>query len=222
MSEQDLRRQAGDIRAALERYDRDQLIDILTHVFRQYVMEGTMPVALSSSPGAASDELLGLPFAQVIERLQLRLDLPELQQFEVAGGRVSVRLDGRLQPIEAPGAPAQLPGSRLQQVEVSLRQAPGVMPAPPAQTGGAPGVMPAPQAAQAAPAPAAQGPAVPAGPAPTGVGPVSRAVAPARQPASEGRPAAAAAPRPAQPAQPAKEERPADDAGGRFTLLEID
>ena len=35
----DLRRQTREIREALSRFEPEQLIDILTHIFRQYVME---------------------------------------------------------------------------------------------------------------------------------------------------------------------------------------
>ncbi|MCS6913100.1 MAG: hypothetical protein RMK29_01770 [Myxococcales bacterium] len=192
MSDHDLRRQAEEIRRALERYDRDQLVEILVHVFRGYVMEGTLPVAPPAVSPPGLDELQGLSFAQVIERLQLRLDLPELAAFEVAGGRVSLRVGGRLVPVEPPG-----PGAS------SVRLAsPG--PAPEPQP-----VAPAPLAAPAQPS--ASQASAPASSPPPAVGPVSRAVAP--RPPTPLRPAA-----PPAPAQ----EPPATDAGGRFTLLEID
>ncbi len=83
----DLRRQTREIREALSRYDQEQLIDILTHVFRQYIVDGAAPAPASAA--LAGDELAGLSFPQLIERLQLRLDLPELSLFEVQGQRLN-------------------------------------------------------------------------------------------------------------------------------------
>ena len=74
----DPRRQTKEIREALARFEPEQVLDILTHVFRQYVVEGS-----SAPPIQMQDELAGLNFVQIIERLQLRLDVPELRLFEV-------------------------------------------------------------------------------------------------------------------------------------------
>lgn len=215
----DLRRQTREIHEALSRFERDQLVDILTHVFRIYVMEGA---ALAPPPPAAiGDELAGLSFAQVIERLQLRLDLPELQLFEVQGGRVSVRLDGRLQPLEIPtGRPEAPARSALPPPAAPPPASPGVerqelpretRPATPP----APGVMPAPAGHASSPRPEAN-----ARP------PAGRATSASVASAAAARSAAATAEKPAAPAPaPAKPaEKPADDnsQGGRFGLLEID
>src|SRR5262245_13050969 len=101
MSDRDPRRQSREIREALERHDREQLIDILTHLFRHYVMQGDPPVARRAAP---AEDLGGMSFAQIIEHLQLRgaPGVPELQLFEVHNGRVSLRLGNQLVPIEAP------------------------------------------------------------------------------------------------------------------------
>jgi len=227
----DLRRQTREIQDALSRYEREQLIDILVHVFRTYVLEGA---ALSSSAAVASvaDELQGLSFTQVIERLQLRLDLPELQLFEVQGGRVHVRTDGRSIPIELPAARGDGP-SHLQ---VSVAPAASSAANPTAPPPRAPGVevrevvMPpspaasATQSASSRPEPrpgsvratsaASSANARPAAPA-------SPTAAPAASPSP-----AAASPPAASPPAPAKAERPPEptgtSGGGRFGLLEID
>lgn len=249
MSEQDLRQQAHQIREALERYSREELIHILTHVYRQYVVEGSLGTALPPPTGLQADELTGLSFAQVIERLQLRMDLPELQLFDVQGGRVSVRIDGRLAPLDPPtGRPEgpAIPGR--QPVQFTLRQQPAAPPAAPApapavesQAPQAPGVsMQAARPAAPAPAPAAPAPAV-TPPTPVPAGPVAAGPSAAPSAAPSARPAAAgaatassarpAAARPAQgqgqgqaapaPAAPSpKDDR--QDGGGRFTLLEVD
>ena len=223
----DPRRQTREIREALGRFEPEQLLDILTHVFRQYVIDGGAPPAMQ-----LQDELSGLGFAQVIERLQLRLDLPELRLFEVQGGRVMVRVDGRLHPLEtADSRPEPLPVQRV--VSVQPMPAPAPAPAP-----AAPVAAPAPVAAQdsrdsAAPGAYAVGhatgtrtpaaptrPAAPAAPATTAQAsaPASaRPAAPRPTAAPAAAPAAAAAPAPAK----AQVEKP-DSPGGRFGLLEID
>lgn len=226
----DLRRQTREIQEALSRYDRDQLIDILVHVFRTYVLEGASLSSAAVSPSAA-DDLQGLSFAQVIERLQLRLELPELQLFELQGGRVSVRVDGRSVPLELP-APRGDGSSHLQ---VSVAPAA----ASPAPSPRSPGievrevVLP-PSAAAAATQSAASRPE----PRPGAVRATSAASAPNPSSAASQRPAspaaaspttgAATAPSQSAPAAPApaKPERPPEptgtSGGGRFGLLEID
>ena len=93
----DLRRIAGDIREALSSYPREALVDILTYVFQAYVVEGA-PVVVAPQPERLTD-LEGLGFAELVQALQVRLEVPELSLFEVAAGRVSVRLGGELHPV---------------------------------------------------------------------------------------------------------------------------
>jgi len=224
----DLRRQTREIREALSRFEPEQLVDILTHIFRQYVMEGA---AAPASSVTLQDELQGLSFPQLIERLQLRLDLPELRLLEVTGNRVLCRVDGKLVPLEVPDAraPEPLPVMRvnnIQQIQITA-QPTAVAPAPAASPGtesremaGAmpPGVAPVGHSGSARPdgtaraVPPRTGAAVAARPA----GPQAAAPRPAG-PAASGTAAAPAAPRPEKPAPP---EKP--DNGGRFNLLEID
>src|SRR5262245_48081687 len=97
----EIRRMVGEIRGALDSQPREALVEILTYVFKEYVVEGSTPLA--SGAGAILDartELEGLSFAQVVTWLQTHLDLAELRLLEVAGERVSVRAGGRLVPIE--------------------------------------------------------------------------------------------------------------------------
>jgi len=234
----DLRRQIREIREALSRFPPEQLVDICTHIFRQYVMDGAAPAPATMQ---TQDELAGLSFAQVIERLQLRLDLPELRQFEIHGGRVGVKVDGRVVAIDSPDGRAEalpaMPGMRrpqIQQVQVNLQPAaPSPQPAPASpgtesrETVGAapPGVAPVGHSGSARPDGTARpAPARPAATA-TAVTPAARPMAspaasagPAAA-AAAGRPAAAPSPAPAKPAPP---EKPEASPGGRFNLLEID
>ncbi len=218
----DPRRQTREIREALSRFEPDQLLEILTHVFRQYVVEGGAPPAMQ-----LQDELSGLSFAQVIERLQLRLDLPELRLFELQGGRVMVRVDGRLQPLEtADSRPEPLPMQRVVNVQpMATPTAPAPPPAqPPASASpgtesretAVPGVHAVGHASGTRPQAAPARPATAATTRPTAARPATTpAVAPAATPAAS--PAAAA---PARPDK-AQTEKP-DSPGGRFGLLEID
>lgn len=216
----DPRRQTREIQEALSRYDREQLIDILVHVFRTYVLEGAALSSVAAVP-AVSDELQGLSFAQVIERLQLRLELPELALFEVQAGRVQLRADGRLVPIELPTARGDGPAH----LQVSVAPAAS----PPAPTPRAPGVEvrevvmpPAPAAAavqSASSRPEPRPGAVRATSAPSAK-PAAAPVAPAAATAPAASATAAAPPSPAKPERPP--EPTGTSGGGRFGLLEID
>jgi hypothetical protein len=95
----DLRDIAANIADALGGFDRDQLLDVLTYVFKEYVVEGPPP--LLAGPSETVADLEGLSFAQLIQTLQTRLELPELGLFQVEGERVSVRVGGVLQPLDA-------------------------------------------------------------------------------------------------------------------------
>jgi hypothetical protein len=162
----------GDIREAVERLPREQLVDVLVYVFKEYVVEGA-PLS-SAMPTPLPDDLAGMSFAEVVRSLQLRLDLPELELFEVQGERVCVRLQGRPVPLEvtparaeplpaaaptppAPAAgPVAAPAATQQSARVATQQTP-----PPAAvstiatTGDAPAPAPA-ATQQPAPAPAAR------------------------------------------------------------------
>lgn len=229
----DLRRQTREIREALSRFEPEQLVDILTHIFRQYVMDGA---AAPASSVTLADELQGLSFAQLIERLQLRLDLPELRLLEVSGSRVMCRVEGRLVPLEVPDsrAPEPLPamrgGAGIQQIQLTVQQTPAAPPAPaPASPGtesrehsGAapPGVAPVGHSGSVRPDGTARpGAARPVAAAARPTGPAPAAAGPAR-PAGPAPAAAGPAPAAARPEKPAPPEKP--DTGGRFNLLEID
>jgi hypothetical protein len=189
----DLRSLVAEIRGALDTHSKEEVAEILTYVFKEYVVEGPLPLAASAATVvAARSELEGLSFAQLLSWLQLHHDAPELALFDVQGERVSVRVGGRLMPLEAQAArPEPLPPPQ-----------PAPQPAAPAPT---PTRVQARPAQPAAPAPAqpAAGAAQPAAPAPA-------------QPA-----AGAAQPAAAQPAQPPAKTTEEGDSS-RFSLLEVD
>src|SRR5437762_3277290 len=98
-----VRELAGEIREALERFPREALVEILTYVFKEYVVEGPAPIG--SAPAILRDELDGMSFADLIRSLQLWLDLPELALFEVQGERVLVKIGGRQIALEVASRP---------------------------------------------------------------------------------------------------------------------
>lgn len=235
MQRPDLRQIAGNIREALADCDRDTLLDMLTFVFKEYVVEGPPPLLVSQTERIA--DLEGLSFAELVRTLQARLDLPELGQLQVEGAQVLVRVNGVLTPIDAgagratapaaappmdpaaAAAAAMPPGVRVVETQLSRRPPPaGSQPgAPPAQGQGAPGT----QSSTQAPPPrgmslrgrpsgegAAPAPAAPAAPTPRSSAPAPQAGAAPPQPAPASR----------EPAPPGD----SDAASERFSLLELD
>ena len=105
MPDINLRDLTSDIRDALEKHSKESLIEILTYVFKEYVVEGSAPLVAAST--AQRDDLEGMSFAEIIRSLQLRLDLPELALFEVTGEAVALKLGGRVIPVEAQSRTAE-------------------------------------------------------------------------------------------------------------------
>ena len=228
-SRPDIRELASNVRDAFSEMERDALLDVLTFVLKEYVVEGPPPMMLHQAETLA--DLQGASFAQLITAMQTRFDFPELAMFVVDGEQVSVRVGGVVQPLlpgRQPLAPeptgrTQLPpqpGVRM--IESNLQQ----RPAAPAQAA-------APQAPSqyidTRPAAAAPPPirGISLTGRPTGGG--APAPAPALMPApSQPAPApaapapAAAAPQPQPSDKPDKPEGAGDDASARFSLLELD
>ena len=200
-SRPDLREIASNVRDAFAEMDRDALLEILTFVVKEYVVEGPPPMLVHQAETLT--DLQGQTFAQVISALQTRFDFPELAMFTVDGDTVSVRVGGVMQPLVAGRQPLQAaemprPAAGVRVVETTLQQRPPApAAAPPPVRGlsmrGAPTATPG-AAAPAAPAPT---PAAPAAPAPAN---------------------SAAPPTPS----PDKPEGTGDDASARFSLLELD
>lgn len=214
-SRPDLRELAANVKDAFGEMDRETLLEILTFVVKEYVVEGPPPMLVHQAETLA--DLQGLTFAQLIQALQTRFDHPELSMFAVDGDQVSVRVGGVMQPLLAArqpmgaqpaAAPPPQPGVRV--VETSVQQRP---PAPaPAQQGSAPpptrGVSlrgrPQGEAAGEAPPQQQQAQQPPAAAGAQGQQP----------PAQQGQPGA--------PEQKDKPEGSGDDASARFSLLELD
>jgi hypothetical protein len=223
-SRPDLREIASNVKDAFSEMDRDALLEILTFVVKEYVVEGPPPMLIHQAETLS--DLKNLSFAQLITSLQTRFDFPELAMFVVDGEQVGVRIGGVVQPLLAQRQPAPQmidtrpqPGVRV--VETPLQQRlpgptnpstqPGSLPARPA------GQVPAPSTAAAAAPPPSRGLSVRG--APTGGASGGAPAAAPAQPAAPAAPAAGAAP--AQPSED-KKEGSGDDASARFSLLELD
>ena len=177
-SRPDLRELAANVKEAFAEMDRETLLDILTFVVKEYVVEGPPPMLVHQTETLA--DLQGLTFAQLISALQTRFDHPELAMFAVDGEQVSVRVGGVMQPLSAtrqpltgtqaaaPASPAATelprPAAGVRVVEASLQprppqaQPPRPQPAPAPQPQPAPPPAPAQGAAQPAPAADAEKP----------------------------------------------------------------
>jgi len=201
--------------------DRETLLDILTFVVKEYVVEGPPPMLVHQAETLA--DLAGLSFAQIIQALQTRFDHPELQMFAVDGENVSVRVGGVMQPLLAgrqgatpPAAELPRPAAGVRVVETNLQPRPQAPAQPQQRPAPQPGSAPPPvrgvslrgrpqgEAAGEAPPQAQQPPA-----------PGAQPPAPGQQPPAPGQ---------AQPGavQNDKPESSGDDASARFSLLELD
>jgi len=193
-SRPDLRDIATNVRDAFAEHDRDTLLEILTFVIKEYVVEGPPPMLIHQAETLA--DLKGASFAQVITALQTRFDHPELAMFVVDGEQVSVRVGGVMQPLVAGRQPLQAaelprPAAGVRVVETTLQQRP-------------------PQPTQPAAAP----------PPTRGLSVRGRPTETPESTPPAAPPAAPAAPAPASDAKP--ESAGGDDASARFSLLELD
>jgi hypothetical protein len=208
-SRPDLRELASNVKDAFADADRETLLDVLTFVIKEYVVEGPPPMLIHQAETLS--DLRAPTFAQLIAALQTRFDHPELSMFVVDGEQVSVRIGNAVhpllparQPIGGTAAELPRPQAGVHVVETTLAQ----RPAPAAQ-----GSAPPPRAGISLRSqPASSG----------GVG----GGASAERPPAAAAPAtpAAAPPAPAAPAAGGDKVEPAggDDASARFSLLELD
>ncbi len=224
-SRPDLREIASNVKEAFSEMDRDALLEILTFVVKEYVVEGPPPMLVHQAETLS--DLKNISFAQLITSMQTRFDFPELSMFVVDGEQVSVRIGGVVQPLLAPRTPpAQMidtrpqPGVQVVEAPVVQRPRPPGPTNPSTQPGSLPagpaGSVPAPSTREGAGPPARAG--LSGRGAPTGGSGGGAPAQPAQPPAA---PAAAAAPAPAAPEEK-KPESGGDDASARFSLLELD
>src|SRR5262245_2983296 len=169
-SRPDIRELASNVKEAFADADRETLLDVLTFVVKEYVVEGPPPMLIHQAETLA--DLRAPTFAQLITALQTRFDHPELAMFAVDGEQVSVRIGNAMhpllparQPIGGTAADAPRPRTGVNIVETTLSQRPpsqpasreGAAPAPPPRglsIRSQPGGSPPPAAAPTPPAPA--------------------------------------------------------------------
>src|SRR5689334_23323767 len=109
-SRPDLRELASHLRDAFADADRDSLLDVLTFVLKEYVVEGPPPMLVHQAENLA--DLQAATFGQLITALQHRFDHPELAMFVVDGDQVGVRIGGVVHPLipgRQPMSPTELP-----------------------------------------------------------------------------------------------------------------
>ena len=221
-SRPDLREISTNVKEAFADADKETLLDVLTFVVKEYVVEGPPPMLVHQAETLS--DLQNMSFAQLISALQTRFDHPELAMFVVDGESVGVRIGGVVQPLlpgrtpppGVPGAQAaveQLRAAGVRVVETTLSQRPPAQQQQPAQP---------PQRQEGQAPPPVRGLSMRRAPT-SGVGGGPPAQPPAQPPAGQ------------QPAQPAaqqgatsdavpkeKPEGSGDDASTRFGLLELD
>jgi hypothetical protein len=94
----------GELARATGPWTRDELVALLRDLIREYVVDRGLPTGTPEA--AASPDLTGMDFAQIITWLKRTLTLPELNRFSVDGGRVVVDADGPRVISDAPAPPA--------------------------------------------------------------------------------------------------------------------
>ncbi|HEU5060636.1 MAG TPA: hypothetical protein VFU21_29095 [Kofleriaceae bacterium] len=233
----DLRQIAVSLREALDGLEREALIDVLTYVLNEYVVEGPPPLAPAQVERL--EDLASLDLAALISALQLRLDTPGLELFRVEAGEVRVQTasgwvplqPGRAQtsPAAAPPPPASptRPGASFDERPMPRPGATGRAAADEAVSRGRGDLVGGERGVITPPAPRPRGLSV-TGRATSGAAPAER---PAQPPPQQPQQPAPAQPPPAQQQQPAAPpqqpqqpggERKEDDASIRFSLLELD
>src|SRR3954451_20409439 len=96
-SRPDIRELASNVKEAFADADRETLLDVLTFVVKEYVVEGPPPMLIHQAETLT--DLQGMSFAQLVTALQTRLDHPELAMFVVDGDQVGVRIGGVVHPL---------------------------------------------------------------------------------------------------------------------------
>src|SRR6185295_18151558 len=128
-SRPDIRELAANVKEAFSDADRETLLDVLTFVIKEYVVEGPPPMLIHQAETLS--DLRAPTFAQLVAALQTRFDHPELQMFVVDGEQVSVRIGNAVHPLlpsrQAVGGTAAdvpRPQAGVHVVETTLAQRP--------------------------------------------------------------------------------------------------
>ncbi|MCA9562470.1 MAG: hypothetical protein KC561_03230 [Myxococcales bacterium] len=110
---------AEEMKSALEKYSKEELIDLMTHIVKTYVVEGTLPLKSEPSKKDGEEGLAELSFTQLISHLQMRLDHKEWDFFSVSGGEVFVTVRGQRLALSDRPAPIPDPPPRSATIETA-------------------------------------------------------------------------------------------------------
>lgn len=84
--------QHQEIKAALERYTKEELVDLMEHLLRIYVLNEPVKLDSEVSKPECLKDLSGLSFAQLMTQLQNSLEIEELGRFRVTPYTVYVSI----------------------------------------------------------------------------------------------------------------------------------
>jgi hypothetical protein len=90
---------ADEIARSYEKFDRQELINILSYLTKVYVVDGTMPFNLPGAGGGPGGQLADVAgaekdfdFVKLVDQVKRRLPhLPELAAFQIEDGKVTLR-----------------------------------------------------------------------------------------------------------------------------------
>ncbi len=103
--------EAAKMRDALARYGKEELIDVMTHILRVYVLEENAPLTPDVDQPQAFEELARLTFPQLILHLQMSLEHEELGAFRVSGSDIFIRLGENEFLLGGPGPQLAAPAA---------------------------------------------------------------------------------------------------------------
>lgn len=81
-----------DLRAALDRYSKEELVELMEHLLRIYVLDEPLKLDGCVSKPESIKDLTGCSFAQLISLLQTSLEIDELEKFRVTPFTVYVKI----------------------------------------------------------------------------------------------------------------------------------
>lgn len=113
--------QLGD---AFERFEKAELIALLNHVVKTYVLDGARSLKPELALIDPPKHLRDLNFPQLVSQLKAHLDLPELNLFSVVGNDVYVNINGERALLTNEAANPSTPRDRAADAPPPRRSAP--------------------------------------------------------------------------------------------------
>ena len=104
----------SEMRTALERFSKEELVDLMEHILRIYVLDEPIKQSSNLSKPETIRELSGLSFAQLITLMQTNLDVEEFGKFRVTPytvyvtiGEMEFDMNGPTPKLASDKAPAE-------------------------------------------------------------------------------------------------------------------